>query len=352
MPYFPCGSHQGGGELRRALIVGVGGQDGSYLADLLLAKGYRVFGVVRPTMRTIPDRIAHLEGRITLLHGDLADAHSALNLIEAAEPDELFNFAGTTFVPASHAQPALTADCNGMGPVRLLEAIRVLNPRIRFYQASSSEMFGHPLETPQTEKTPFNPSNYYGVTKLFAHLMTERYRTDFGLFAVSGILYNHESPRRGLPFVTRKITHGAASIALGLQSELRLGDLGARRDWGFAGDYVRAMWAMLQQDVPRSYVVATGVQHSVRDVVELAFECVGLDWEEYVVIDPQFVRGPADTPALVGDARLAREELGWAPTTTFEELIRLMVEADLARLGGGPSIASTELDWPQHALME
>jgi GDPmannose 4,6-dehydratase len=335
--------------MKRALIVGIGGQDGSYLADVLLAKGYRVYGVVRPTVHELPERLTHLEGRLTLLRGDLVDPQATIHLIEEAEPDEVYNFAGTTFVPASHQQPALTADCNGMGAVRLLDAIRVTNQAIRFYQASSSELFGDATESPQNETTPFRPKNPYGVAKLFAHLMTERYREDFGLYAVSGILFNHESPRRGLQFVTRKITHAAASISLGLQADLRIGDLDARRDWGFAGDYVKAMWSMLQQETPGSYVVATGALHSVRDLVEIAFSHVGLDWREYVVTDPQFLRGPADTPALVGDASLARTRLAWAPTTGFEDLIRLMVDADLARLDGDAA-ADPPLDWPAQAL--
>jgi GDPmannose 4,6-dehydratase len=285
---------------------------------------------------------------VTLLHGDLTNPQSTIHLIEDAGPDEVYNFAGTTFVPASHQQPALTADCNGMGAVRLLEAIRVTNQATRFYQASSSELFGDATESPQTETTPFRPKNPYGVAKLFAHLMTERYREDFGLYAASGILFNHESPRRGLQFVTRKVTHAAASISLGLQADLRIGDLEARRDWGFAGDYVQAMWSMLQQDTPGSYVVATGALHSVRELVEIAFSHVGLDWREFVVTDPLFLRGSADTPALVGDASLARARLKWEPTTGFEDLIRLMVDADVARLEG--RAADPSLDWPAHAL--
>ena len=329
---------------RRALIVGIGGQDGSYLSEFLLGRGYELHGLVRHSTAELPERIAHLAGRVSLVRGDLLDQLSLMRAIEASRPHEIYNFAGTSFVPESWQQPALTADATGMGVVRLLEAIRLTDPSIRFYQASTSEIFGRPLTAPQDETTP-SPQNPYAVAKLLGHLMTERYREGFGMFAVSGILYNHESPRRGLEFVTRKITHAAASIALGLEREVTLGDLSAERDWGFAGDYIRAMWQMLQQDEPVSYVVATGVLHSVQDVAETAFAHAGLDWREHVRSDERLLRPRDDRAQLVGDAARARELLGWEPTVGFEELIRLMVDADLARLDPEQEYGP-RLDWP------
>jgi len=334
---------------RRALIVGIGGQDGSYLSEFLLGRGYEVYGLVRHSTAELPERIAHLDGRVALIRGDLLDQLSLIAAIERARPHEIYNFAGTSFVPESWQQPALTADLTGMGVVRLLEAVRLTDPSIRFYQASTSEMFGRPITAPQDETTPFDPRNPYAVAKLLGHAMTERYRDGFGIFAVSGVLYNHESPRRGIEFVTRKITHAAARIALGLERELTLGDLTARRDWGFAGDYVRAMWLMLQQEEPASYVVATGELHSVQDVVETAFAQVDLDWRDHVSTDERFVRGRDDSALLVGDSRRARELLGWQPTVGFEELIRLMVDADLARYDGTREYGP-ELDWPTAQL--
>jgi GDPmannose 4,6-dehydratase len=329
---------------RRALIVGIGGQDGSYLTEWLLAQGYEVFGLVRQSTAEVPERIAHVTDRITLLRGDLIDQLSLLGAIERAQPEEIYNFAGTSFVPESWQQPALTAEYTGMGVVRLLEAIRLADPSIRFYQASTSEMFGRPASAPQDESTPFEPQNPYAVAKLHAHLMTERYREGYGIFAVSGILYNHESPRRGLEFVTRKITHAVAGIALGLEQHVSLGDLSAQRDWGFAGDYVRAMWLMLQQEEPESFVVATGELHSVEEVASIAFEHVGLDWHAHVVRDDRLLRPADDRARLVGDATRARTQLGWAPSIGFAELVRLMVDADLARLDPDRTHVP-QLDW-------
>jgi GDPmannose 4,6-dehydratase len=331
---------------RRALIVGVGGQDGSYLTEILLARGYRVFGLVRHSVTQVPERIAHVADRVTLLRGDMVDQLSLIAAIQEAEPDEVYNFAGTSFVPESWDQPALTADYTGMGVVRLLEAIRLAGRGIRFYQASTSEMFGRPTAAPQSEATPFDPKNPYAVSKLYGHLMIERYRERFGLFAVSGILYNHESPRRGLEFVTRKITHGAAAISLGLMQSLELGNLGARRDWGFAGDYAKAMWLMLQQPAPSSYVIATGAAHSVQELLEIAFEHVGLDWRAHVAVDSSLLRPDEGDVLLVGDSTRAREELGWEPSIGFDELVRLMVDADLARLDPDRTY-DPSLDWPR-----
>lgn len=330
---------------KRALIIGIGGQDGSYLAEHLLARGYTVVGAVRPSVRDFPERILHLRQRIALTRMELLDDAAIAEVLREVEPDEVYNFAGVSFVPASRQQPALTAEYNGTAVGKLLEAIRLTNPSIRFYQASSSEMFGRPASMPQSESTPFDPHNPYAVAKLYAHHMTESYRHDYGLFAVSGILYNHESPRRGQQFVTRKITQAAAAIAKGLSSELRLGDLGARRDWGFAGDYVDVMWRMLQQDLPETFVVATGLLHTVQDVVEAAFASVDLDWRDYVVTDGAFLRPDDDTACLLGDARRARERLGWTPKVDFEELIRTMVDADLSRVERG-SRYDPALDWP------
>ena len=318
---------------RRALITGITGQDGSYLADLLLAEGYEVFGVVRRSSTESFERIAHLEGKVELLQADLLDQASLQEAIRAARPSELYNLAAQSFVPTSWSQPVLTAEFTAVGTTRVLESIRHVDPTIRFYQASSSEMFGKVREVPQTETTPFYPRSPYGVAKAYGHFITVNYRESYGLFAVSGILFNHESPRRGLEFVTRKISDGAARIKLGLARELRLGNLDAHRDWGFAGDYVRAMWLMLQADEPDDYVIATGEMHSVRECVEVAFDQAGLDWTQYVKHDDAFER-PAEVDQLLGDATKARAELGWAPQVSFEELVRMMVDADLERLSG------------------
>jgi len=315
--------------MRRALITGITGQDGSYLAELLLEKGYKVYGIVRRTSTTNRERIAHLEGEIELIYADLLDENSLIHALRMAEPDEVYNLASQSFVPASWSQPVLTGEFTALGVTRLLDAIRAVNPRIRFYQASSSEMFGATSEVPQNERTPFHPRSPYGVAKLYGHWITINYRESYGMFACSGILFNHESPRRGLEFVTRKVTHAVARIKYGLQRELRLGNLEARRDWGYAKDYVEAMWLMLQQDEPDDYVIATGETHSVRELCELAFGYVGLDYRDYVVVDPSLFR-PADVNLLVGDASKARRRLGWEPKVRFPELIRMMVDADLA----------------------
>jgi GDPmannose 4,6-dehydratase len=317
---------------RRALITGITGQDGSYLAELLLDKGYEVHGMVRRSSTERFERIEHLRDRITLHQGDLLDQRSLVDALRAARPDEIYNLAAMSFVAASWVQPTLTAEFTGVGVTRMLEAMRETCPDARFYQASSSEMFGRVRETPQTESTPFYPRSPYGVAKAFGHHIAVNYRESYGLFCCSGILFNHESERRGLEFVTRKVTWHAAAIKLGRARELRLGNLDARRDWGYARDYVEAMWLMLQQDRADDYVVATGRSHSVRDCVELAFERVGLDWEPYVVIDDGLQR-PAEVDHLVGDASKARRELGWEPHTSFEELIARMVDADLKLLG-------------------
>jgi GDPmannose 4,6-dehydratase len=318
-------------EKRRALITGITGQDGSYLAELLLGKGYEVFGLVRRVSHSNDERITHLLGRVTLLSGDLLDQTSLVRALQAARPNELYNLAAQSFVQTSFAEPTLTSEVTALGVTRLLEAVRQVDSSIRFYQASSSEMFGKVCEVPQRETTPFYPRSPYGVAKLYGHWITRNYRESYGLFAASGILFNHESPRRGLEFVTRKITDGAARIKLGMASELRLGNLEAKRDWGFAGDYVEAMWLMLQQDEPDDYVIATGETHSVREFCELAFSALGLNWQQYVVTDPAFHR-PAEVELLLGDSTLARERLGWRPRVAFPELVRLMVEADLRRL--------------------
>jgi GDPmannose 4,6-dehydratase len=319
---------------RRALITGITGQDGSYLADLLLAEGYEVFGVVRRSSTESFERIAHLAGKIELLQADLLDQASLQEAIRAARPSELYNLAAQSFVPTSWSQPVLTAEFTAVGATRVLESIRHVDPAIRFYQASSSEMFGKVREVPQNESTPFYPRSPYGVAKAYGHFITVNYRESYNLFAVSGILFNHESPRRGLEFVTRKISDGAARIKLGLASELRLGNLDAHRDWGFAGDYVRAMWLMLQAEKPDDYVIATGEMHSVRECVEVAFDQAGLDWTQYVKHDVAFER-PAEVDQLLGDASKAREELGWTPQVSFEELVRMMVDADVERLSSG-----------------
>src|SRR5207248_4393633 len=316
---------------RTALITGITGQDGSYLAELLLAKGYEVVGVVRRTSHDSYERIGHLLDRVHIVPADLLDQHSLTVVVRDAKPDEIYNLAAQSFVPTSWTQPVLTGEFTALGVTRLLEAVRLAHPTARVYQASSSEMFGKVSETPQRETTPFYPRSPYGAAKLYGHWITRCYRESYGLFAVSGILFNHESPRRGLEFVTRKITDGAARIKRGLSSELRLGNLAARRDWGYAGDYVRAMWQMLQAEAPADYVIATGETHSVAEFCAAAFGALGLEWERYVVSDPAFTR-PVDTALTVGDASKARAELGWEPTVSFEELVRMMVEADLARL--------------------
>ena len=318
--------------MKRALITGITGQDGSYLAELLLSKGYEVFGLVRRSSTLNFERIAHIQDQFVLLSGDLTDQGSLLGAIQQAEPDEVYNLAAQSFVQTSWTQPVLTGDVTALGVTRLLEAVRVVDSAIRVYQASSSEMFGKVRAVPQSEDTPFYPRSPYGVAKVYGHWATINFRESYDLFAVSGILFNHESPRRGLEFVTRKVTDGVARIKLGMERELRLGNLDAQRDWGFAGDYVRAMWLMLQQESPTDYVVATGETHSVRDLVETAFSYVGLEWQEHVVQDPRFMR-PAEVDLLVGDASRAREELGWEPEVDFGALVRMMVDADLARLG-------------------
>ena len=316
---------------RRAIITGVTGQDGSYLAELLLGKGYEVVGVVRRLSAPNHWRIAHLLDRIDLRPADLLDPLSLVRLIDDVRPHEIYNLAAMSFVPASWDQPMLTGEYNAQGVTRLLEAIRQVDTSIRFYQASSSEMFGKVRETPQSERTPFYPRSPYGVSKVFAHCITVNYRESYGLFAASGILFNHESPRRGLEFVTRKVSHGVARIKLGQASTLALGNLDARRDWGFAGDYVRAIWSMLQQDAPSDFVVATGVSRSVRDLVETAFSHAGLDWRDHVRTDAALLR-PAEVEHLVGDASRARQLLEWEPSVDFHTLVRRMVDADLERL--------------------
>ena len=314
-----------------ALITGVTGQDGSYLAELLLAKGYRVVGVVRRTSHDSYERIQHLVGRMEIVPADLLDQHSLQSVVHAAAPDEVYNLAAQSFVPTSWTQPVLTGEFTALGVTRLLDAIRLVKPDARFYQASSSEMFGKVRETPQRETTPFHPRSPYGVAKVYGHHITVNYRESYGLFAVSGILFNHESPRRGLEFVTRRISYGVARIKHGLATELRLGNLDAKRDWGFAGDYVDAMWRMLQQPAPDDFVVGTGKQHSVRDCCEVAFGQVGLDWRKHVVHDPAQDR-PAEVETLLADPSKARARLDWCPTVDFEHLIRMMVDADLERV--------------------
>jgi GDPmannose 4,6-dehydratase len=324
---------EGNDDMKRALITGITGQDGSYLAELLLDKGYEVHGMVRRSSTEKFDRIEHLRDRITLHQGDLLDGRSLVDTLRAARPDEIYNLAAMSFVAVSWIQPTLTAEFTGVGVTRMLEAMRESCAGARFYQASSSEMFGKVRETPQSESTPFYPRSPYGVAKAYGHHITVNYRESYDLFCCSGILFNHESPRRGLEFVTRKITWHAAAIKLGLRQELRLGNLDAKRDWGFAKDYVEAMWLMLQQDEAEDYVIATGETNTVQRCAEVAFEHVGLDWQEYVVIDDAFKR-PAEVDLLVGDSGKAERRLGWKPRTTFEELIRLMVDADLELLGG------------------
>ncbi|HEV7223161.1 MAG TPA: GDP-mannose 4,6-dehydratase [Pirellulales bacterium] len=316
-----------------ALITGITGQDGSYLAELLLDKGYQVHGMFRRSSTETFERIAHLEGRIELHPGDLLDQQSLTTLLQKTQPEEVYNLAAQSFVPTSWQQPQLTGEVTGLGVTRLLDAVRLVNPKIRFYQASSSEMFGKVHETPQRETTPFHPRSPYGVAKVYGHYITMNYRESYGMFACSGILFNHESPRRGLEFVTRKITHAVAKIKLGLANELRLGNLQARRDWGFAGDYVRAMWLMLQQAEADDYVIGTGETHSVEEFVRISFAHVGLNWRDYVVIDPKFHR-PAEVDLLLSDPAKAIGALGWKPQIGFEKLVTMMVDADLALLGG------------------
>jgi GDPmannose 4,6-dehydratase len=314
-----------------ALITGITGQDGSYLAELLLKKGYRVIGVARRSSTVTSERINHLLDDITVVQGDLHDQGSLLSLLEEYQPDEVYNLAAQSFVPTSWNQPALTGDITALGVTRILEAIRFVNPKIRFYQASSSEMFGKVIEVPQRESTPFYPRSPYGVAKVYGHWITVNYRESFDMFAASGILFNHESPRRGLEFVTRKISDGVARIKCGLAKELRLGNLEAQRDWGFAGDYVDAMWRMLQQDKPDSYVIGMGETHSVREFCEIAFGHVGLDYKDFVVQDERFYR-PAEVDLLISDPSKARAVLGWEPAVTFRELVTMMVEGDMERL--------------------
>src|SRR6188508_471480 len=316
---------------KRAVITGITGQDGSYLAELLLANGYEVFGVVRRSSAPNYWRIEHLLERITLRPADLLDQLSLLRLIQDVKPHEFYNLAAMSFVPASWDQPLLTGDFNAMGVTRLLEAVRQVDQEIKLYQASSSEMYGRVREVPQTELTPFYPRSPYGVSKVFGHYITVNYRESYGLFAVSGILFNHESPRRGVEFVTRKVTDGVARIKLGITDKLMLGNRDACRDWGFSGDYVRAMWLMLQQDQPDDYVIATGEAHSVQELVEIAFTHAGLAWRDYVKTDPKFLR-PAEVDHLIGDPSKARETFGWQPSVTFDGLVRMMVDADLERL--------------------
>lgn len=316
---------------KTALITGVTGQDGSYLAELLLERGYEVVGVVRRTSHDSYERIGHLLDRMPIVAADLLDQHSLTSVVRDARPAEVYNLAAQSFVPTSWTQPVLTGEFTALGVTRLLEAVRLAHPEARFYQASSSEMFGKAQETPQRETTPFYPRSPYGVAKVYGHWITVNYRESYGLYAVSGILFNHESPRRGLEFVTRKVSHGVARIVKGTAKELLLGNLDARRDWGFAGDYVDAMWRMLQPPSPADYVVGTGEIHSVRELCEIAFSHAGLDWRQYVKVDPRLVR-PAEVDTLQADPSRAKRELGWAPRTKFPELVRMMVDADLERL--------------------
>jgi GDPmannose 4,6-dehydratase len=321
-------------EPRRALITGITGQDGSYLAELLLDKGYEVHGMVRRSSTETFQRLQGCRDRLTLHTGDLLDQRSLVDVMRECQPAEIYNLAAMSFVAASWNQPVLTAEFSGVGATRMLEAMRETVPEARFYQASSSEMFGQVLEVPQTESTPFYPRSPYGVAKVYGHFITVNYRESYDLFATSGILFNHESPRRGLEFVTRKVTHGVAAIKLGLQEKLALGNLDAERDWGYAKDYVEAMWLMLQEDAPDDYVVATGETHSVRELVEIAFAHAGLDVADHVEIDPKFFR-PAEVEHLIGDASKAKRKLGWEPRTSFEDLVKLMVDSDLELLASG-----------------
>ncbi len=322
---------------KRALITGITGQDGSYLAEFLLGQGYEVFGLVRRTSTVNFSRIEHIQERVNLISGDMLDQTSLQSALQECEPQEVYNLAAQSFVQTSWRQPVFTGDVTALGVTRLLDAIRQVNPEIRFYQASSSEMFGKVREVPQKETTPFYPRSPYGVAKVYGHWITVNYRESYGMHTNSGILFNHESPRRGIEFVTRKVTYNVAKIKLGMANELRLGNLDARRDWGFAGDYVRAMWLMLQQDEPNDYVVSTGETHSVEELVDAAFNFVDLDWHDFVVQDPRFMR-PAEVDLLVGDATKAGNALGWEPKVTFTELIEMMVKADLDLLKSGGKV--------------
>jgi GDPmannose 4,6-dehydratase len=316
---------------KKALITGITGQDGSYLADFLLTKDYEVYGMVRRSSMEKFDRIEHIKDRVHIHQADLLDEYSLVRMLDEIRPDEVYNLAAMSFVPTSWNQPVLTAEFTAVGVTRVLEAIRAVDPKIRFYQASSSEMFGKVREIPQNENTPFHPRSPYGVAKIYGHWITVNYRESYNIFGVSGILFNHESPRRGLEFVTRKVTHTAARIKMGLVKELRLGNLEAKRDWGFAGDYVKAMWLMLQQENPEDYVIATGETHSVKELVEVAFSHLDLDYRDYVVSDPKLIR-PAEVDVLIGDYTKAKKLLGWAPEVTFKELVQMMVDTDLALL--------------------
>jgi GDPmannose 4,6-dehydratase len=318
--------------VKRALITGITGQDGSYLSEFLLEKGYEVWGIVRRSSTENFERIVHIKEQLNLRQGDLLDQQSLISVLTECQPDEIYNLAAQSFVSTSWTQPILTSEITGLGVLRILEAVRTVCPKSRFYQASSSEMFGKVRETPQTEKTPLYPRSPYGVAKVYGHYITVNYRESYNLFACSGILFNHESIRRGYEFVTRKITNAVAKIKVGLQKELMLGNLNAKRDWGFAGDYVRAMWLMLQQEVPSDYVIATGETHTVQEFCEISFARVGLDWQKYVKVDPKFIR-PAEVDLLIGDARKAKENLGWTPVVTFRQLVEMMVDHDLERIG-------------------
>ncbi len=316
---------------KKALITGVTGQDGSYLADFLLEKGYEVFGMVRRSSMEKFDRIDHIKDRIHIKQADLLDQYSIIKLLEEVQPEEIYNLAAMSFVPTSWTQPVLTAEFTGVGVTRMLEAVRAVNPGMRFYQASSSEMFGKVQEIPQSEKTPFHPRSPYGVAKVYGHCITINYRESYDIFGVSGILFNHESPRRGLEFVTRKVTYNAAKIKLELAKELRMGNLDAKRDWGFAGDYVKAMWMMMQQPEADDFVIATGETHSVKELVETAFSYLNLDYKDFVVTDERFIR-PADVELLIGDSSKAKDKLGWKPDVNFENLVKMMVDADMDSL--------------------
>ena len=329
----------------KALITGITGQDGSYLAELLLEKGYDVIGVVRRSSTNNFSRIEHIQDKIHIVQGDLIDLSSLIHLLEEHRPDEVYNLAAQSFVPTSWEQPLLTGDVTALGVTRMLEAIRIVDKRIRFYQASSSEMFGKVREVPQRETTPFYPRSPYGVAKVYGHWITVNYRESYDMFAVSGILFNHESPRRGLEFLPRKVSYGVARIVMGLSDELRVGNLEARRDWGFARDYVRGMWMMMQQDRPDDYVLATGETHTVGELIRIAFEHADLDWERYVKIDPRYYR-PAEVDLLVGDPSKARRELGWEPEVSFKELVEMMVDADIERLKASkPHRTTPNIDW-------
>ena len=330
--------------MKRALITGITGQDGSYLAEFLLDRGYQVFGVVRRSSIANSERVDHLLDRISFIQADLLDQSSLMSALREARPQEVYNLAAQSFVPTSWHQPVLTGEFTGLGVTRMLEAVRAVDPSIRFYQASSSEMFGNPIECPQRETTPFHPRSPYGVAKVYGHYLTVNYRESYGLFACSGILFNHESPRRGIEFVTRKVSQGVAKIKLGLTRELRLGNLAAKRDWGFAGDYVKAMWLMLNQDEPDDYVVATGTAHSVENLVRTAFNFAGLNWQEFLKIDEALFR-PAEVDHLLGDSTKAQQKLGWETHVSFEELVAMMVDQDIYRLRNGlplHAVCSTE----------